>query len=111
MLWFMVAALLEIVGCYAVWIYVREGRSAWWLGAAVPLLLAFAAALTRAPTLFAGRAYAAYAGIYLLGALAWLWAVDDVRPDRWDLVGAFLAVLGTLVILYGPRGADALGGG
>ena len=60
-------------------------------------------ALARAPAAFAGRAFAAYAGVYLLGALLWLIVVDRMRPDRWDLLGAGLALAGALIIVYGLR--------
>lgn len=63
----------------------------------------FATLLTRVDTGFAGRAYAAYGGIYIVMSLAWLWLVDGVRPNGWDLAGAGCAVLGTLLILFGGR--------
>ncbi|MFQ5767245.1 MAG: hypothetical protein ACE5ID_04605 [Acidobacteriota bacterium] len=104
MFWLMAAALLELSGCYAVWLWARDGRSPAWIGAAALLLLLFAWCLSRAPALFAGRAFAAYAGIYLMGALGWLMAVDHHRPDPWDLLGAALGLLGALIITYGPHG-------
>jgi small multidrug resistance family-3 protein len=101
--WFLVAAVLELVGCYAIWLWLREQRSPLWIVLAVVSLLGFAAVLTRAATPYAGRAFAAYAGVYLLGALAWMRLMDGVRPDRWDILGACLSLAGAAVILYGPR--------
>lgn len=109
MIWFWVAALLELVGCYAFWIRLRNGGPVWWLGAGVLALTGFATALTRTPPAYAGRAFAAYAGIYLVGSLLWLWLVERRLPDRWDLLGSALCLVGTLVILFG-RGAGADGG-
>jgi small multidrug resistance family-3 protein len=67
------------------------------------LLFVFAWSLTRAPAAFAGRAFAAYAGVYLVGALGWFVLLDRGRPDRWDLFGAALGFLGAMIILYAPR--------
>ena len=61
--------------------------------------------LTRVDSDAAGRAYAAYGGIYICASLLWLWSVEGVRPDRWDVGGAALCLIGTCVILFGPRGA------
>ena len=66
-------------------------------------LIVFALALTRIDAAAAGRAYAAYGGIYILSALAWLWLVEGVRPDRWDMLGAGVCLAGAAIILYGPR--------
>lgn len=97
------AAVAEIAGCYGVWAWLRLGRTAWWLLAAIPCLLLFAWLLTRVYTDAAGRAYAAYGGIYVLSALAWLRLVDGVRPDRWDLAGVTLCLCGSALILFGPH--------
>lgn len=71
-LWYIFAAACEIGGCYAVWMWLRLGRTAWWLVPAVLILIAFAVALTRVDTAFAGRTFAAYGGVYIVSALAWL---------------------------------------
>ena len=99
------AALCEVGGCFAVWAWWREGRSPLWLVPAVALLLLFAWALARAPAAFAGRAYAAYGGVYVAASLLWLWAVEGQRPDRWDLGGGLVVLAGSALVLWAPRGA------
>ncbi len=101
---FAAAALCEIAGCYAAWMVLRLGRSAWWLLPGMTLLAAFAAILALVPSASAGRAFAAYGGVYIAASLAWLWAVEGVRPDRWDLIGGAVAVCGAVIVLAGPRG-------
>jgi len=66
-------------------------------------LAAFAWFLTFVDAAAAGRAYAAYGGIYIAASLAWLWAVEGSRPDRWDVIGAAVCLSGTAIILLGPR--------
>lgn len=100
---FAVTALFEIAGCFAVWAWARQGASVLWLLPGAASLMAFAWLLTRIDSEFAGRAYAAYGGIYILASLLWLWAFEGTRPDRWDLAGGAVCVLGALLILYGPR--------
>ena len=68
-------------------------------------LIVFALALTRIDSANAGRAYAAYGGIYILSSLLWLWGVENTRPDRWDVLGAAICLIGAATILFGPRGA------
>jgi small multidrug resistance family-3 protein len=104
MLWFMLAAVAEIAGCFAFWAVLRLGRSAWWLLPGVASLVVFALALTRVDAAFAGRAFAAYGGIYIAASLLWLWAIEGARPDRWDLIGGAICLAGAAVILAGPRG-------
>jgi small multidrug resistance family-3 protein len=98
------AALAEIAGCYSVWAWLRLGRSPWWLVPGAASLALFAFLLTRIEAPAAGRAYAAYGGVYVAVSLLWLLAVERVRPDRWDLAGAALCLVGAGVILFVPRG-------
>ena len=97
------AAVGEIAGCFAFWAWLRLDRTPLWVLPGMGSLALFAWALTRIDADFAGRAYAAYGGIYILASLLWMWAVEGARPDRWDMAGAALCVAGALVILYGPR--------
>lgn len=103
-LWYLVAALGEIAGCFAFWAWLRMQKSPLWLFPGIISLVVFALALTRVDATAAGRAYAAYGGIYILSSLVWLWCIEGVRPDRWDIVGASACLLGAAVILFGPRG-------
>jgi small multidrug resistance family-3 protein len=96
---FVAAALLEIAGCFAFWIWLRQGRSPALALLGVLGLAAFAATLTRVDAAFAGRAYAAYGGIYIAASLGWLWMVEGQRPTAPDLVGALLAIAGAVVIV------------
>ncbi|PIQ95419.1 MAG: hypothetical protein COV67_15040 [Nitrospinae bacterium CG11_big_fil_rev_8_21_14_0_20_56_8] len=97
------AGLAEIGGCYAFWVWLRLGRSVYWVLPGMALLVIFALLLTRIETVFAGRAFAAYGGVYIVASLFWLWAVEGQRPDRWDVLGAALCLAGSAVILFGPR--------
>jgi small multidrug resistance family-3 protein len=99
------AALAEIAGCYAFWAWLRLGHSAWWLVPGLACLTAFAWLLTLAPADQAGRAFAAYGGVYIVASLGWMAFVEGMRPDRWDAIGAALCLLGAAVILLGPRAA------
>jgi len=97
------AALAEIAGCFAFWAWLRLGRSMLWLVPGIVSLALFAWLLTLIDTDHAGRGYAAYGGIYIVSAILWLWAVEGVRPDRWDLTGGAVCLLGAAIILCGPR--------
>jgi small multidrug resistance family-3 protein len=98
------AALAEIVGCFAFWAWLRQGQSPVWLAAGIPSLIIFAWLLTLAPSDYAGRAYAAYGGVYIVASLVWLWLAEGHVPDRWDLAGGLLALLAAAIILFAPRG-------
>lgn len=100
------AAIAEIAGCFAFWAWLRLGRSAFWLLPGMVSLVLFALLLTRIDAAFAGRAYAAYGGVYIAASLLWLWTVEGARPDRWDLTGAGICLMGAALILFGPRGAS-----
>lgn len=97
------AAVAEISGCFVVWAWLRSGASALWLVPGAAALAAFAWLLTLAPADAAGRAYAAYGGIYITASLVWLWAVEGRRPDLWDVSGALICLFGAGLILFGPR--------
>jgi small multidrug resistance family-3 protein len=104
LLWYLLAAGGEIAGCFAFWAWLRLGKSALWIMPGIFSLVIFALALTRVDAAAAGRAYAAYGGIYILSSLLWLWLVEKARPDQWDMIGAAICLAGAAVILYGPRG-------
>jgi small multidrug resistance family-3 protein len=97
------AALAEIAGCFAFWAWLRQGHSPIWLLPGVVSLIAFAWLLTLAPVGNAGRAYAAYGGIYIAASLLWLWLAEGQVPDRWDIAGGVLAMAAAAVILFAPR--------
>lgn len=96
---FVTAAFLEIAGCFAFWAWLRRGASPLIALVGVGSLIGFAVALTRADSVFAGRAYAAYGGIYIAASLVWLWLAEGQRPSATDLLGAVIAVGGALVII------------
>jgi small multidrug resistance family-3 protein len=102
---FVGAAIAEIAGCFAFWAWLRLDKPIWWLVPGIASLALFAYLLTFVDSAFAGRAYAAYGGVYIAASLAWLWAVEGARPDRWDLAGTAICVAGAAVILFAPRGS------
>jgi len=97
------AAVAEIAGCFAFWAWLRLGRDVWWLIPGVVSLVLFALLLTQVDAEYAGRAYAAYGGIYIVSSLIWLWLAEGKLPDHWDLIGAAICLLGAGIILFGPR--------
>lgn len=99
---FMATALAEIVGCYLPYLWLVKGYTAWLLLPAALCLAAFAWLLTLHPAA-AGRVYAAYGGVYIAMALAWLWAVDGITPTRWDVAGVAISLVGMSVIAFQPR--------
>jgi small multidrug resistance family-3 protein len=96
---FALAAFFEIAGCFAFWMWIRRGNAPYVALQGVGSLICFAVALTRIDSAFAGRAYAAYGGIYIAASLVWLWAAEGQRPTITDLIGATLAVIGALIII------------
>ncbi len=99
------AALAEIAGCFSFWAWLRLSKSPFWLIPGCASLVAFAYLLTRVDAADAGRSYAAYGGIYITSAVLWLWFAEGVRPDRWDLGGTSLCLVGAAVIFFGPHRA------
>lgn len=99
---FILAGLCEIGGGYLVWLWLREGKSGW-LGILGGLILvAYGIVATWQPANF-GRVYAAYGGIFIVMAIVWGWKVDGILPDRYDLIGGAIALVGMLIIMFAPR--------
>ncbi len=99
---YITAAIAEIGGCFAFWTWLRLGRSPLWGIVGAVSLVIFGLLLTRSEVAFAGRAYAAYGGVYIAASLLWLLVVERVVPDRWDLIGAGICLVGAGLILWGP---------
>ncbi len=97
------AAITEIAGCFAFWAWLRLGRSVWWVAPGLVSLALFAWLLTLVESEAAGRAYAAYGGIYIVASILWLWGIEGHRPDRWDAAGGAICLVGMAVILFAPR--------
>jgi small multidrug resistance family-3 protein len=100
---FALAAVAEIGGSFAFWAWARLDKTMLWLVPGMLALALFAWLLTLAELDFAGRAYAAFGGVYIAASLGWLWAIEGVRPDRWDTIGGAITLIGAAVILFGPR--------
>lgn len=100
---FVLTALAEIIGCYLPYLWLKKGASPWLLLPAALSLAVFAWLLTLHPNA-AGRVYAAYGGVYITVALAWLWAVDGIRPSVWDVAGVLVSLAGMGIIMFAPRG-------
>ncbi|MCR9255094.1 MAG: YnfA family protein [Alphaproteobacteria bacterium] len=100
---YLAAAIAEIAGCFAFWAWLRLDKSVLWLVPGVGALALFAFLLAQVDSPFAGRAYAAYGGVYIASSLVWLWAVEGMRPDRWDMIGALICLVGAAIIVAAPR--------
>jgi small multidrug resistance family-3 protein len=103
---FVVAGLCEIGGGYLVWGWLREGKPLAWAGIGAVVLALYGVVAALQPIAEFGRVYAAYGGIFIALALAWAVVVDGFRPDRYDLLGALIAVIGVVVIVAAPRGDE-----
>ncbi len=102
LLLFILAGLCEIGGGYLVWLTLREGKSIWLALLGILILGLYGAVPTLQPTHFS-RAYAAYGGIFVALSLLWGWLIDRIRPDKLDLLGGLIILLGVCVIMYSPR--------
>jgi small multidrug resistance family-3 protein len=100
--YFVVAGLCEIGGGYLVWLWLREAKPIWVAVVGALLLMLYGIIPTLQPASF-GRVYAAYGGIFVILALLWGWWIDQTEPDRFDVVGAFVVLIGVLIIMYWPR--------
>jgi len=102
LLYFIWAGLFEIGGGYLIWLWLREGKSIWW-GLLGGIALAIYGAIATLQSANFSRVYAAYGGVFIVMAMLWGWKIDGVTPDRYDLIGASLALLSVLIIMYAPR--------
>ncbi|MCZ2812786.1 MULTISPECIES: YnfA family protein [unclassified Modestobacter] len=102
---FVLAALLEIGGAWLVWQGLREHRGWLWVGIGMVSLALYGMVATLQPEAAFGRVLAAYGGVFVAGSLLWGMAADGFRPDRWDVAGALVCLLGVALIMYAPRGA------
>lgn len=102
---YVLAAACEIGGCYAFWRWLKQGQSMLWAVVGIVVLAVFAWLLTWVDSPAAGRTFAAYGGLYIAASLVWMRVVEGLRPDRWDLAGAAVCLLGAGIILCGPRAA------
>lgn len=102
---FALAAVAEIGGAWLIWQGVREHRGLLWIGAGVVALGGYGFVATLQPAADFGRILAAYGGVFVAGSLAWGMALDGYRPDRYDIAGALICLVGVAVIMYAPRSA------
>lgn len=102
---YLAAGFAEIAGCFAIWLWLKEGRSGWLILPGLVSLSAFALLLTRIESDTAGRAYAAYGGVYITASLVWMRVVEGRTPDKWEMIGAAVCLAGATLILLAPRGA------
>ncbi len=101
--YFILAGLFEIGGGYLVWLWLREGKPAWYALMGAVALIIYGIIPTLQPAHF-GRVYAAYGGVFIILSILWGWRVDRIAPDKFDLIGGFVALLGVVIIMYWPRG-------
>jgi small multidrug resistance family-3 protein len=102
LLYFILAGFCEIGGGYLIWLWLREGKSTWFALLGAVVLIIYGIIATLQPANF-GRVYAAYGGIFIILAILWGWQIDKIAPDRFDLIGGLIALIGASVITYWPR--------
>ena len=102
LLFFLAAGLCEIGGGYLVWLWLREGKGIWYALAGAVVLVLYGVIPTFQPANF-GRVYAAYGGVFVALSVLWGWGVDKIAPDRFDILGGLVALLGVFIIMYAPR--------
>jgi small multidrug resistance family-3 protein len=100
--YFILAGLFEIGGGYLIWLWLRESRSAWYGIFGAIFLILYGIIPTLQPANF-GRVYAAYGGIFIVLSIIWGWKIDKIQPDKFDLIGGCVALIGVFIIMYMPR--------
>lgn len=101
--YFLIAGLFEIGGGYLMWLWLREGKDLWYGVLGAFILILYGVVPTLQPATF-GRTYAAYGGIFIVLSILWGWKVENIAPDRFDIIGGLIALIGVLIIMYWPRG-------
>lgn len=101
--YFVLAGFFEIGGGYLVWLWLREGKPIWYALIGAIVLAFYGVVPTLQPAHF-GRVYAAYGGVFIVLSILWGWKIDAVVPDRFDIIGGMIALLGVGIIMYWPRG-------
>lgn len=101
---FIAAAIAEIGGAYLVWVGIKDNRGAWIVALGVLALGLYGVIAALQPDANFGRVLAAYGGVFIIGSLAWGVVFDDFKPDRFDLIGAAICLVGVATIMYAPRG-------
>jgi small multidrug resistance family-3 protein len=101
--YFVLAGFCEIGGGYLIWLWLREGKSIQFALVGAVVLIIYGIIPTLQPANF-GRVYAAYGGIFVVLAIFWGWQIDKIVPDKFDVIGGLIALLGVFVIMYWPRG-------
>jgi len=101
--YFVLAGFCEIGGGYLIWLWLREGKSIWYALIGVIVLAFYGVVPTLQPAHF-GRVYAAYGGVFIALSILWGWKIDKIAPDRFDIIGGMVALLGVMIIMYWPRG-------
>ena len=99
---FVLAGLCEIGGGYIIWLWLRENKP-WWFGAIGAIILIIYGVVATWQSANFGRVYAAYGGIFIIMAILWGWKVDGFIPDRYDIIGGIVALIGMAIIMYAPR--------
>lgn len=102
---FLLAAVFEIGGAWLIWQGVREHKGLVWVGGGIIALGVYGFVATLQPDANFGRILAAYGGVFVAGSLLWGMVADGFKPDRWDVTGALVCLLGVAVIMYAPRPA------
>lgn len=100
--YFILAGLFEIGGGYFIWLWVREGKGISYAVFGALILIAYGFIPTLQPANF-GRVYAAYGGIFIVLSILWGWGIDKVSPDKFDIIGGLISLVGVLIIMYWPR--------
>jgi small multidrug resistance family-3 protein len=101
--YFLIAGLFEIGGGYLIWLWLREGKPLSYAAIGAIVLIAYGVIPTLQPANF-GRVYAAYGGVFIVLSIIWGWGIDGIKPDKFDVIGGCIALIGVSVIMYWPRG-------